>query len=221
MRKVALITLVGAIVALFFLNWNRSRRRESTTSSRTSNSRSQQPTQRAEGATCGDPCGEERWAIKTLEDSEALKIVRSPLDVSVRWLTTQTLPSERPESIRLPIEMQTFRVRGELIGMMEEADRDFHLVIGDLDDVSITMIAEIPSTTCAGVCASRNVAAFQQARQVIVNRFGQPLRRFSPAPIQTKVVITGVAFADLVHGQIGMAHNGIELHPVLSIEYIE
>jgi hypothetical protein len=31
------------------------------------------------------------------------------------------------------------------------------------------------------------------------------------------VSVTGVGFFDVVHGQMGMAPNGLELHPVLKI----
>jgi len=35
-----------------------------------------------------------------------------------------------------------------------------------------------------------------------------------------KVRVTGVVFFDRVHGQIGVAPNGVELHPVLDIEKV-
>jgi hypothetical protein len=35
-----------------------------------------------------------------------------------------------------------------------------------------------------------------------------------------KVRITGVGFFDFLHGQTGVAANGIELHPVLAIEFV-
>jgi hypothetical protein len=35
--------------------------------------------------------------------------------------------------------------------------------------------------------------------------------------VKVPVTITGVAFFDKLHGQTGVAPNGIELHPVLSI----
>ena len=36
------------------------------------------------------------------------------------------------------------------------------------------------------------------------------------ATLRRNVTITGIGFWDLIHGQTGVAPNGIELHPVLS-----
>jgi len=36
---------------------------------------------------------------------------------------------------------------------------------------------------------------------------------------QPLVRVTGVGFFDYVHGQSGVAPNGIELHPVLDVEF--
>lgn len=37
---------------------------------------------------------------------------------------------------------------------------------------------------------------------------------------QIKLRVTGVVFFDRVHGQVGVACNGVELHPVLDIEKV-
>jgi hypothetical protein len=47
----------------------------------------------------------------------------------------------------------------------------------------------------------------------------QPLPRL-PKLVNERVRITGVGFFNRVHGQIGVAPNGIELAPVLSIEWL-
>jgi len=36
-----------------------------------------------------------------------------------------------------------------------------------------------------------------------------------------KVKLTGVGYFDYLHGQRGMAPNGREIHPVLSIEFVK
>jgi hypothetical protein len=49
----------------------------------------------------------------------------------------------------------------------------------------------------------------------------QPLAAFKTAVPLTKARITGVGFFDQVHGQMGVALlNGIELHPVLKVEWL-
>jgi hypothetical protein len=39
----------------------------------------------------------------------------------------------------------------------------------------------------------------------------------SAARVCGRARVTGVAFFDFLHGQTGVAPNGIELHPVLSV----
>jgi len=54
-------------------------------------------------------------------------------------------------------------------------------------------------------------------RATLVRRCGSPPSS-EPRQLNGLATITGVAFFDRVHGQIGVAPNGIELHPVLSIK---
>ncbi len=118
-----------------------------------------------------------------------------------------------------PLETQVFRVPAVLVGLKEEDDRDIHLVIADLTDPSQTMIIEIPSSLCSGACASSHVAEFDQARATVVSTLGEPSARFKR--VSRRVVVTGVGFFDFLHGQTGVAPNGIELHPVLHLEFLD
>ncbi len=50
---------------------------------------------------------------------------------------------------------------------------------------------------------------------------GQPITAFTTQVPATRARITGVGFFDKVHGQMGVSQaNGIELHPVLKIEWL-
>jgi hypothetical protein len=183
------------------------------------------PKRAATGSACGTHCGTERWAIKTLTDAQSAAVINAtPQQSSVSALVALPAPSKLPQSTRIaPTETQQFKVEALLIGWKEESgptgDRDFHLVLADPADHGKTMIAEIPSPTCASACASAKVPAFGAARQVLVNELG-------PAPTTTsvtllnpprKVEVTGVGFFDFDHKQDGLAPNCIELHPVLQI----
>jgi hypothetical protein len=53
-------------------------------------------------------------------------------------------------------------------------------------------------------------------RQTLDQKFGEIGRRLEP---NVPVTVTGIAFFDTIHGQEGIAPNGIELHPVLSIDF--
>ncbi len=177
------------------------------------------------GPVCGTHCGTERWAIKTLTDRQsAAAINATPQQTSVDALVALPAPPKLPQSARIaPTETQQFTVEALLIAWKEESgptgDRDFHLVLADPTDPGKTMIAEIPSPTCASACASAEVDAFGAARQVLLNELG-------PAPATTSIVlldpprrveVTGVGFFDFDHKQSGLAPNCIELHPVLHI----
>jgi hypothetical protein len=109
-----------------------------------------------------------------------------------------------------------------LIAWKEESgptgDHDFHLILADPADHGKTMIAEVPSPSCASACASAKVDAFGAARQVLVNEVGTPpgtsILLLDPPLV---VEVTGVGFFDFDHKQDGLAPNCIELHPVLEI----
>jgi hypothetical protein len=79
-----------------------------------------------------------------------------------------------------------------------EADLDHHLV---LRSGSRTMIAETPSPLCT--------------KGATVTRRKQMIAAGKVARVCTKARVVGVAFFDFLHGQTGVAPNGIELHPVL------
>jgi hypothetical protein len=81
------------------------------------------------------------------------------------------------------------------------------------------MIVEVPSTTCDHVCSSEHVAEFRAARAALIMKFGTPTSSFHPFSTPQPITITGVGFFDFLHGQVGAAANGIELHPVLAINF--
>jgi len=183
------------------------------------------PKHTATGPVCGAHCGTERWAIKTLTDTQSARAISStPAQSSVGALVALPAPRKLPQSARIaPTETQQFTVQALLIGWKEESgptgDRDFHLVLADPADHGKTMIAEVPSPTCASACASAKVAAFGAARQVLTNELGPAPTTTSVTPVNPprKVEITGVGFFDFDHKQNGLAPNCIELHPVLQI----
>jgi hypothetical protein len=51
-------------------------------------------------------------------------------------------------------------------------------------------------------------------RQKLMDRLNSPQSESRPL-----VRVTGVGFFDFLHGQRGVAPNGIELHPVLEVEF--
>jgi hypothetical protein len=139
-------------------------------------------------------CGVERWPIKTLKDRPVLAPAQP---TTVAHLTSLPRPANLPNT-RLPFEHRTFTVVAAVTLDRAEADLDHHLV---LRSGARTMIAETPSLACTGGAAPARRQQMEAAR-----RAARPCARAR---------VTGVAFFDFLHGQTGVAPNGIELHPVL------
>jgi hypothetical protein len=168
--------------------------------------------------TGGEHCGTERWAVKTLSDSDAGRVNFSPVPATVTDLRALPAPGALPQASRIaPTELTTFSVTANVVEFKFEADLDIHLVINDPNDAAASMIVEFPNAAdCSGAVSSSHRANMETARQALINLFGQP----SPSHftfINGTITITGVGFFDFKHGQTGVAPNAIELHPVLSV----
>jgi hypothetical protein len=174
--------------------------------------------------TCGTHCGEERWRIKTLFDRGAAKVDFTPRHTTVAELTAIRPPSRLEEEERSDAEKQVYSVEAVLLGWKQETgahgDHDFHLVLADPNDLTRTMIAEVPAAECEGACSSAQGQKYAQVRQVLMARLAEPeahFRRLSPAWV---VRVDGVGFFDIFHQQIGVAENCMELHPLLKVEFV-
>jgi len=156
-------------------------------------------------------CGVERWPVKTGTDSQAPGISPVPTPTTIAYLGSLLPPTALPNSQRIsPLETTTYVLDGTLISYSFEEDSDYHLVVNDA--AGRTMIVEIPHPDCVGETSPfRNVIA--NARDA----FNANFRATTSAKVtNTPVRISGVGFWDDVHGQRGVAPNGVELHPVLS-----
>jgi len=153
----------------------------------------------------GARCGSDRWSVKTLTDPYRDSVSSAVEPTSVAALVDLPQPREsRPQLGRLPLERRTFRVRAVLVDQRFQDDGDIHLVLADPTDRSKLLVAEIPDSACA--TGTRHASDFAEARRA-VNQLANGLT----------LEVTGVAFWDDDHGQVGNAANGIELHPVLLV----
>jgi hypothetical protein len=126
-----------------------------------------------------------------------------------------------PDNVReAPTELQAFRVRGNVVGYKLESDMDIHFVISDPNNSSATMIVEFPNPNCSGACSSSYHNDMSAARAKLVACIGNPTTTWTTPPQPITVDIFGVGMFDDVHNQIGVAPNGIEIHPVLDIQYV-
>jgi hypothetical protein len=161
------------------------------------------------GGTTAPACGVERWAVKTLSDPAATQVDLVPRATTVAALRHLGAPPNL--GARLPgAEMHTWRIHVRLLWSKLEDDSDVHLVVAD-PATGGTMIVELASPSCA--VGSPVVARIAAARADFVRACGAPERSFTR--LQGTATIDGVGFFDFLHGQRGVAPNGIELHPAL------
>ena len=159
-------------------------------------------------------CGVERWAVKTGTDTAASQVNMTAQDTTIVNLRSQPVPAglgQNSGRFTGTAETQLYRLSNVTLTQYKlESDSDYHLVLADSSGT--TMIAEIPAPSCVsgGPWASMITAA----RAAMDAKFNVSTS-FQTANVP--VTITGVGFFDLLHGQTGVAPNGIELHAILSI----
>ena len=163
-------------------------------------------------------CGVWRWPVKTLSDNSRRDIRFRPLRTSVRRFRARSRPNVRfgrhgPRTGR--VEFHTWKLRARPLQARLEDDGDIHLVISALKKPAKTMIVEFPDRSCVASAFKRPQIA--RARRRFLNNCGRvSASRWSH--LRGFVTIIGVGFWDAIHGQRGVAPNGVELHPVLSFE---
>jgi hypothetical protein len=160
-------------------------------------------------------CGVFRWSVKTGTDADAGKVNQSsttPTTVATQGAirAPSTLPSNNRTA---SVERTIYSIDATIVAYALEADSDYHIVVRDGN--GHTMITEIPDPACVGA-SSPFTAAIKQSRSTFDAKF-RPSASFQTANVPVR--IRGVGFWDTVHGQNGVAPNGIELHPVLSISF--
>jgi hypothetical protein len=158
-------------------------------------------------------CGIERWSVKTLADPSGRRLSLQPRAATVRALRRKQAPAYLSLRRVHGIEQTTYRVRASLVEMKLEDDSDIHLVIADPRSGGQTMIAEFPAATCMASATPKARTKMRQARSALVAACGAPSGSFER--LSGTARITAVAFFDQIHGQTGVAPNGIELHPVV------
>jgi hypothetical protein len=160
-------------------------------------------------------CGVERWSVKTGTDPQApLVNLSTYISSTIYNFHQSTRPSSLPSNGRVsPRETTQYRLSGTLTKYVREADSDYHLVIQD--GSGRTMIIELPASNCVGL-GSPFGTGIARARSQFDSRFTATT---SMKTTSTPVTVTGVGFWDFLHGQTGVAPNGIEVHPVLNISF--
>jgi hypothetical protein len=152
---------------------------------------------------------------ETLTDPDADNVMLTPKKTTVEKLRKMKVPvGLNQDSPRFPQERKTYKVKALLMSVKLEKDSDLHLVIAD-PRVGGSMIVEFPASDCIGAKAHDQMVSARKALKDACH--GVPKKVGALWTLTGKATVTGVAFFDLLHGQGGVAPNGIELHPVLDL----
>ena len=181
------------------------------------------------------PCGVERWDVKTGTDDAArgIDLGVAPPPTTVDALRALAAPAILDvHTPRMPAERTLAELRDvRLVCVKREDDRDEHLVIEARDEAVVeptadrgckllhdapglrTLVVEVPDPACLpeGHPWRERIAAVR----TLVERETHPEPR--ARRVNRLVSLRGVTFFDVVHGQLGVAPNGVELHPVVAM----
>jgi hypothetical protein len=152
------------------------------------------------------------WPFKIGTDPDAHDVAMIPVPTTIAELIA--IPHvERPPGMRriAPAELRTYTLRDvRLSSFQRSPDGDVHMVLADAE--GHTMIAEATPPGCTGEHSPWR-ARIAEVRAVVDDVVGQSLIGWGHRTIS----MTGVGYMDSLHGQPGVAPNGMEIHPVLAI----
>ncbi len=197
------------------------------------------------GTTHAQDCGGmERWGPKDGTDAQALNIdltnITPKTVTDLVAIHQPQLPNDNTTRI-IPDETHVYRVQARLVKWKHESDGDYHLVFTD-DTLKFTdenappsvpptghsVIGEIPDPNCFsgrdGSFGSQTPFAdgITSARQTMNQRFPNADQTGNwNEGANARVQVTGIGFFDRPHGQAGRAPNNIEIHPVISILFLD
>ena len=159
-------------------------------------------------------CGVERWSVKVGTDPQASSVdLSKATPVTLATMRSWPAPASPPLNARVaPYETTVWVVHGTLINYKKEDDVDYHVVMQD--GAGNTVITEVPCPCCS--IGSPFETRIANARQTFDAKLtAQPFFQNPNIPVR----ITGVGFFDFLHGQTGVAPNGIEIHSILDISF--
>lgn len=162
-------------------------------------------------------CGVERWLVKNLADADTGLVNFIPIETSIKSLSRLPKVSPGDNEPRRVDERNTYRIHARLTDYKLEDDGDIHLVLKDLEDSTLTLVAEIPNPDCYEVGLTSRASQYRTAREWLLSSIGTPVESYFKDAYRI-VEVVGIGYYDQYHGQRGMAKNNLELHPIVSIE---
>ncbi len=169
-----------------------------------------------------------RWAVRTLADFDVDKInFKAPTGTNVRAL--HEIPHPMPEGTgapplnRMPPAEQTlYTLIADVVAVKVLPSGDLKLVLTDPSDPSLTMIATLPDPEYIWSINPVLVEQMQSARAAVLAALGPelPTTAYRIGRPAVTAEVTGVGYFETVHGQTGIAPNGLTLHPVLAFRIV-
>jgi hypothetical protein len=168
-------------------------------------------------------CSKERGAVKNGADRDAGDVDLTPKITTIAELSdlkAPPSPNTRKASRFRDAEFQTFTIDAILVGIKKESDEDYHIVIQAPGDEEGLMVIESVSPNCTdGSIFTQQIEDVRTAIDEKIPRIGKKIDLSPRKRLNIPVTVTGVGFFDPIHGQDGVAPNGIELHPILDIKF--
>lgn len=155
-------------------------------------------------------CGVLRWPVKIWADDDSAMVDTVPVPTTVAELVRVPRPQTTfPQRSRVPgVELQTFLVRARFVSAhTQDDDSDIHVIVRDVDVPEAMLVTEIPHPGCTA--DERLARVYDDAR-----------RALRTVPRDAIIEVVGLGFFDTLHGQRGMAPNGLEIHPVLGLTVV-
>lgn len=122
----------------------------------------------------GRSCGEERWAVKTLSDRDALRVNLTPVISTTVAAMNALTPhcSNLPQARTFAEEFRVHELTGKVTLVRLEDDGDYHIALSDPAAPDQTMIVESVDPTCEGAASSPRLTELQTARAMFVALHG-------------------------------------------------
>jgi hypothetical protein len=165
--------------------------------------------------------GRVRWPVKTGSDDDAHRVASKPVVASVEQLASLVPPENvrdpKLQNSRVEAELKIYTVEATIISTKLQRSGDYTLVLQG--ESGATMRAQAPNPDPSFVPSSSRWA--KEIGIVRTQIDAKVVTGSSVTRTRLKARITGIGFFQEMHGQIGVACNGFELHPVVQIEFLD
>jgi hypothetical protein len=154
----------------------------------------------------------ENWIFKVGTDRQHGDVSLVPVPTTIDQLRAFPHVDRPADRSRIPpVEVTTWVVRDVTITSFQRSpDGDVHMVLADEHGHTIIAEATPPFCTPDESPWGRQIAKVRKEIDREIPMAGMGWRTWV-------VSMSGIGYLDYLHGQLGVAENGIEIHPVLSI----